>query len=68
VATILAQELLVSEIATLARQLETEWPGDPFRCVELTNEIGLRAKELRAELLGFDPEPAAAAARQEGAS
>ena len=60
--TILAHELLVSEIATLARQLETEWPRDPFRCVELTKEIGLKTKELNAELLGFDPEPAAAAA------
>lgn len=61
-----ASTMLVSEIATLGRDLESEWgrtPRSAERAHQLATEIASKAQELRYELTGFSaPTPAAAAA------
>ena len=53
--------LLISEIATLSQQLETQWRigGPAFETCELVQEIEAKSTELKYQLIGFGPPSAA---------
>lgn len=60
-----ARRMLVSEVATLAQQIETDVRGnefDAFEAARLAVELSLKAWELAGKLAGFAPEPHPAAA------
>ena len=52
---------LISELATLTQQLETQWRtgGPVFETCELVQEIADKSTELKYQLLGFAPPSAA---------